>query len=332
MRNKLRRTDIILLFIAIIVIIGAMLIGSRVFSFKEVSNILFGTVDNSSYVIFLKLRVPRVIFSFIAGGALAVTGLTYQSLLKNELADPFITGSSSGAALGAVIVIAFFGNSGLVSFSAIMTTSAFIFAVLLTFFSYSISIKGRKIRSDVFILSGISVNFFVSSIIAFLIIFKRESMEKIIFWSMGSFAFAGWQEIIFSITALAAATLLLFHYSKEVEVIMNGDEAAQSIGVDTAKIKKYLILILSLLVAVIVTFSGIIGFAGMIVPHISNYFNGKRYKENIFFTIFAGGIFMTLCDTVSRTLFSPVELPVGVITSFLGAPYFLYLLYKRRVN
>lgn len=332
MGYRLRRIDIVLLIFAAAVIIGAMLIGSRVFSFKEVSDILFRGVDSSNSVIFLKLRVPRVIFSFIAGGALAVTGLTYQSLLKNELADPFITGSSSGAALGAVIVIAFFRNSEFASFTVLMTTSAFIFAALLTFFSYSISTKGRKIRSDVFILSGISVNFFVSSIISFLIIFKRESMEKIIFWSMGSFGFAGWKEIAFSITALSAVTMLLFHYSKEVEVIMNGDETAQSIGVDTSKVKKYLILIQSLLVAVIVTFSGIIGFAGMIVPHISNYFNGKRYRENILFTILAGGIFMTLCDTVSRTLFSPVELPVGVITSFLGAPYFLYLLYKRRVN
>lgn len=334
MKNLIyKRNVIIIIIIFIAVFLFALTAGSANISLRDIFDILINKItgngrENMKETIFFSIRIPRVIFSATAGAGLAVVGLVYQSILKNSMADPFITGSSSGAALGAAVAIAFIPSAigGNTSFILI----AFIFSAAATFFSWFIGIKNGKVNSETIVLTGVAVNFFSSSSVAMIMIFKREALEKILFWTMGSFAYSNQKEIwiLFVITVAVAAIYMMF--AREIDLIMSGDETAHTSGVDIFKVKMVLIGISALLVAVLVTFSGIVGFAGLIIPHISNKFNGKKIKDNILFTMILGAAFMMLCDSAARTMFAPMEVPIGVITAFLGAPYFVYLLKRRR--
>lgn len=328
-----KRNIIVIMIIFIIVLAVSLKCGSADISFQDIFNMIIEKIigKNSGDMkdkIFFSVRVPRVLFSAVAGGALAVVGLIYQSILKNSMADPFITGSSSGAALGAAVAIAFFPAA--ISGKFLFIVTAFIFSAGATFFSWFIGIKNGRVNAETIILTGIAVNFFSSSSVAMIMIFKREALEKILFWTMGSFSYSNIDEIVIIAVITTVISLIYILFSREIDLIMSGDETAHTSGVNVFWVKAGIMAVSALLVAVIVTFSGIVGFVGLIIPHISNRFNGKKIRENILFTIILGSCFMMLCDSAARTVFSPIEIPVGVITSFMGAPYFIYLLKKRR--
>jgi iron complex transport system permease protein len=334
MKNLIyKRNILIVAVIFIAVFLFALTTGSADISVKDIFNMVMNKLIGNSTgetkeTIFFSIRIPRVIFSGIVGAALAVVGLIYQSILKNSMADPFITGSSSGAALGAAVAIAFFPS--VIGGKVIFIISAFIFSAAATFFSWFIGIKNGRVNAETIVLAGVAVNFFSSSSVAMIMIFKREALEKILFWTMGSFAYSNIEEIVIIIIITVIISTIYFIFAREIDLIVSGDETAHTTGVNVFKVKMVLIAVSALLVAVLVTFTGIVGFAGLIIPHISNRFNGKKIKDNIVFTLILGATFMMLCDSFARILFSPMELPVGVITSFIGAPYFIYLLKKRR--
>lgn len=334
MKNLIyKRNIVIVAVIFIAVFLFALTTGSADISVKDIFNMVMNKLIGNSTgetkeTIFFSIRIPRVIFSGTAGAALAVVGLIYQSILKNSMADPFITGSSSGAALGAAVAIAFFPS--VIGGKAIFIITAFIFSAAATFFSWFIGIKNGRVNAETIVLAGVAVNFFSSSSVAMIMIFKREALEKILFWTMGSFAYSNIEEILIILIMAVIISAIYFIFAREIDLIVNGDETAHTTGVNVFKVKMVLIAVSALLVAVLVTFSGIVGFAGLIIPHVSNSFNGKKIKDNILFTLILGATFMILCDSFARTLFSPMELPVGVITSFIGAPYFIYLLKKGR--
>lgn len=334
MKNLIYKRNIAVIMILFIIIFFISLkFGSADISFKDIFSMVIEKIrgkssGNMKEIIFFSIRVPRVIFSAVAGGALAVVGLIYQSLLKNGMADPFITGSSSGAALGAAVAIAFFPAA--IGGKSVFIATAFIFSAGATFFSWFIGVKNGRLNAETIILTGIAVNFFSSSSVAMIMIFKREALEKILFWTMGSFSYSNIDEIVLIAVITVIISGIYIFFSREIDLIMSGDETAHTAGVNVFWVKAGIMAVSALLVAVIVTFSGIVGFVGLIIPHISNRFNGKKIRENIIFTIILGSCFMIVCDSAARTLFAPMEIPVGVITSFMGAPYFIYLLKKRR--
>ena len=286
-------------------------------------------IDSSHALIILNLRLPRIILASLIGGGLSIVGATLQGMFKNPMADPYVLGISSGASLGATIAIIL--GAGYTFFGVgIVTLCAFLGSILTMLFVYSISKVGSKVPVTTILLSGVAINFMLSSIVSIIMVFNRDQVEKIIFWTMGSVSSAGWNQIliIFPIVLLGILTLMAF--SRDLNLMSTGEETAISLGVEVEKTKKILILVCSLLVATCVSFSGIIGFVGLIIPHTVRLIIGSDHRTLLPFSVVGGAIFMVICDTIARSAIPPMEIPVGAITSVLGAPYFIYFLYKNK--
>lgn len=286
-------------------------------------------IKNTHVLIVLNIRLPRIILAAVAGAGLSVVGSVYQGIFKNPMADPFVLGISSGSAFGAALSIVlgiqetFLGISG----TAVM---AFICALGTTYLVYNIARVGSRASAVNLLLSGVAVSFFISSVISLLMIFNRNQVEKIVFWTMGSFASGGWKQAIFLCVVTIPLLIIISFYYRDINIMVTGEDAAKSLGVDVERVKKMMFLLSSIIVASVVSVSGIIGFVGLIIPHMARIITGSDYKKLIPFCSVFGAAFVVLSDTAARTLLSPVELPVGAITSLFGAPYFIYLLYKSK--
>lgn len=282
-------------------------------------------------VIVWKVRLPRILQSSLVGGALAVVGCAFQAVFRNPLADPHILGISSGASLGATLAIL----SGItLDFLGIGVVAifAFIGAILTVILVYKVGCLGERVMVTSLLLTGTAIGTMLSSAISLLMIYNREQLEKVYLWTLGSFTSANWSKVSFLAVISFISLVVLFIYGRDLNLILTGDESASSLGVDTIKVKKILILILSVLVAASVSVSGTIGFAGLIIPHCMRLIFGSDHKILLPLSYLGGASFMIICDTIARTAAQPTEIPVGVITSVFGAPYFIYLLYKNSKN
>lgn len=276
-----------------------------------------------------QIRMPRILLAGLVGCGLSVVGAAYQGLFRNPLADPHILGVSSGAALGATI--AMLSGIGVQFLSLGMIGScAFVGALLTAFVVYQLSCVGNKLPVVNILLTGIAVSTMLSSVIAFLMTFHHDKIEKVYLWTMGSFSASTWDRVCFLaiITAICCGVIILF--SSELDVITTGNDTAESLGINTAKIKKILIIAASLQVAACVSVSGIIGFVGLVIPHCIRLISGPRHKVLLPLSCLGGAIFMIICDTISRIAAAPSEIPVGVITAILGTPYFIFLLQRNK--
>ena len=272
------------------------------------------------------LRIPRVLLSLLAGGALSLCGAAFQTIFRNPICDPYILGISSGASLGAAIAIItgldayFFGLTGLALVTAILTL------VLIL----AIASVGKRKSIETILLSGVAVNFLVSAGITLLMVLHQENLDEIIFWTMGSFAASTGEEIAGLLTIFIIVGGFLYFYSKELNIIQLGIETAQTTGVNTKKMTISVLLFSSILVATAVACCGVIGFVGLMIPHIVRLIFGNETRTVFTFSILFGAIFCLLADTCARTLAAPAELPVGSITAIVGAPYFIFLLLTQR--
>lgn len=296
-------------------------------------NSLIDTTDIKQVyeVIVWKVRLPRILQASLVGGALSVVGCTFQGIFRNSLADPHILGVSSGASLGATIGILsgitlnFFGMG-------IVSIFAFIGAILTVILVYRVGGLGRKTEVSNLLLTGTAISTMLSSTISLLMIYNREQLEKVYLWTLGSFSAANWSKVIFLSIISLVSILILFTFGRDLNIILTGDEAASSLGIDTVKIKNILIVISAILIAASVSVSGTIGFVGLIIPHCMRLIVGSDHRILLPFSYFGGATFMIICDTIARTIAQPTEIPVGVITAFFGAPYFIYLLYRNSKN
>lgn len=327
---------ILILLITISVTLGSADV-SIVDSFKIIGSKIpiinkYVTIEDiklSSIVIILKIRLPRIILASLVGMNLSLVGAVYQGIFKNPMADPYVLGVSSGSALGAAIAIVFGIESIFLGVSGI-ALAAFIGAIMTTFSVYNIARVGNKASTVNLLLAGVAVSFFLSSLISILMIFNRNQVDKIIFWTMGSLSASNWTQVIFLLFITIPLTTFVMFFSRDINVALLGDDSAKNLGIDVEKLKRIMLLISSLLVASSVSVSGVIGFVGLIIPHSVRMLTGSDNRVLIPFSILAGGCFMVICDTLARTLLSPTEMPVGAITSLFGAPYFIYLLYKSK--
>ena len=280
-------------------------------------------------IIVWKVRMPRIVLSALVGGALAVVGGVFQGVFGNSLADPHILGVSSGAALGATIGML----SGVtVSFLSLGTVGicAFIGALLTVFFVYHLAKVGGEISTTNMLLTGTATSTMLSAIISLLMTFNEEQVDKVYMWTLGSFSAATWEKVKFLAVMIAVGTILLFAFAQKINVMMMGEEEAKSLGVDTVKVRRIIILISSFLVASAVSVSGIIGFVGLIIPHSVRMLTGSNNKSLLPYSFLGGATFLMLCDTASRTIAAPTEIPVGIITSVFGAPFFIFLILRSR--
>lgn len=297
--------------------------------FKVVASHLGGSspeqVSKSTDLIIWNIRMPRIMMAVIIGMALAGAGVVFQAVFQNPMADPYVLGISSGAAFGASVVIVF-GFVVNVPFFSTVTVGAFIGAIGTSFAVWQISKIGGKTQATTLLLSGIALNFLLSSGISMLMVFNREQVERIVFWTMGSLAAASWAQVGIMIFPVLAGVVLFRIYSRDLNIMLMGEDVAQSLGVDVEKLRVILIMVASAVTAAAVSVSGIIGFVGLIIPHAVRLFVGPDHRRLIPISVMAGGIFLLAADTVARTIFAPSEIPIGVMTAFIGAPYFIFLL------
>lgn len=289
-------------------------------------------VDNISEthkLIIINIRLPRIILSALIGAGLSVVGCVFQAIFKNPMADPYVLGISSGSALGASISIVM-GISSMALGITGTTLFAFIGAIFTTVLVYFIAKTGTKLPTNTLLLAGVSVSFLFSSINSLIMIFNRDRVEQIVFWTMGSLASATWKQVISLFLFVIIGFILIIIYSRDLNLMLMGDETACSLGIEVNFVKKFLLIVSSIIIASCVSVSGVIGFVGLIVPHITRMIVGPNHKVLIPFSTLGGAIFMIICDTLSRILAPPAEIPVGAITALFGAPYFIYLLIKNK--
>ena len=282
------------------------------------------TTDIYSKIVW-QIRMPRIVLAGLTGCGLSVVGATFQGMFRNPLADPHILGVSSGAALGATIAMLSGIEFNLLGLGMIGSLS-FIGALLTGLFVCQLSSIGSKLSVVNIVLIGTALSTMLSSIIAFLMTFHHDKIEKVYLWTLGSFFAATWEKVLFLaiITVICCGVLMIF--SGELDVITIGNDTAESLGIHTVRVKKILIMVSSLLVAACVSISGIIGFVGLVIPHCIRMMSGPKHKVLLPLSCLGGAIFMIICDTIARSVAAPSEIPVGVITAILGTPYFIYLL------
>lgn len=272
--------------------------------------------------------MPRVILGFLTGGALAVCGSAYQGIFKNPMADPFILGVSSGAALGASIGIVMNFSASLLGLNG-TAILAFIGSFLTIFLVYSISRVGRKVPVASLLLSGIAVGQSLSAFMSLLMIFNVQSMNQIMFWTMGSLNGKGWNQVLIVLPYVIVGLMILFTSLRELDIMLLGEDTATQLGVNTEALKKKILISSSIITAAVVSVTGIIGFVGLVVPHVVRMLMGPKHRILVPFSLVFGGTFLILCDTLARTV-SSQEIPVGIITAAFGGPFFIYLLRKSK--
>ncbi|MBU3092919.1 iron chelate uptake ABC transporter family permease subunit [Clostridium sp. CM028] len=340
-KSYYRRVFAVGVFLLLIVMIVATNFGVADISLKQTALIIISKIpilNNSvsldginptSAIILVKLRLPRIILSCLVGAALSVVGTSFQGIFKNPMADPFILGVSSGAALGATITMVFLNEINFLGMSMV-AFNAFVGAIITTFLVYNIARVGTKVPVTTLLLSGVAINYLLSSIISLMMTFNRDNIEKIVMWTMGSFSTAGYHEVILLFIIVVPSILFIFTFSRDLNIMVLGEESARSLGVDVNGLKKYILLISTLMVAAVVSVSGIIGFVGLIVPHSIRMIFGPDNRVVIPFSALGGAIFLIICDTLARAVVPPSEIPVGIITSIFGVPFFIYLLYRTK--
>ncbi|MFB4163477.1 FecCD family ABC transporter permease [Alteribacillus sp. JSM 102045] len=280
--------------------------------------------------IILNIRLPRVLLAALVGSSLALAGAAFQGLLKNPLADPYTLGVSSGAALGAVFVL-FLGVTlpilGSFTLPIISIVTGFMTLLFLLGFVRFIE---KSITTETIILAGIIVSSFLGSVISLLIALTGDELRQIISWLMGSVAMRGWDYIWLQFPFFVIGTALLYANRKELNALVFGEETAKTLGVDTDKRRLTILAGASLLTGAAVSVSGTIGFVGLVVPHLVRLLFGPDHHLLLPMSMFAGGGFLVLTDLAARTIISPTELPIGVITAIIGAPVFGILLFQQR--
>ncbi len=318
-------TFAVMLPLGIAAFAAAFLFGSSGVSLSGLIELINGTAENNVSIIFFNLRLPRALLAFASGGALSIAGACLQGMFKNPMADSYVIGVSSGAALGATLAIAFGGSMAFLGFGTV-TIFAFIGALLSVFIVYNLAkIKG-KVSTFSLLLSGIAVSALASALVYCVMILFRDKMEHIVMWTMGSFSSPSWEKVAVVLPVMIVSSALCLFYAKDLNIMLQGDEAARHLGVDSAKVRRSLIIITTLAAAAAVSVSGIIGFVGLIVPHILRLIIGPDHRKLLIYSFFGGGIFLLLADTLARILLDGQEIPVGVITAVIGVPFFLYLL------
>lgn len=342
-KNNVRGSSFaILIGIAVLFLILSFLLsvsaGSVGVPVKETARLIVyhafgaGSIDDippGLSTILLGVRMPRVILAAMVGAALSVAGVAMQGLLKNPLADGSTLGITSGGALGAVLSIVldfelpFLPQLGLALTSILFSFLSLVFILSLT---YSID---RSLSTQTIILTGVIFSMLTGSLTSLLVTLSSDSLKQVVFWSMGSFSGRGWSHVLLMLPFFAVGTVVLLFLCRELNAFALGEEQARYIGVNTKKIKLLILADVSVLVGISVAVSGTIGFVGLAVPHIVRILTGPDHKKLIPLSILFGGSFLMLTDLLSRTILSPGELPIGVVTSLIGALLFIYIFFTR---
>jgi len=329
-KKKLLLTVIVLAAIIIFSVLLDLSWASTPLSLRDVWDVLVGNGTWANNLIVKTINAPRVAFGVFVGAALGVTGGVMQAVFRNPLASPYLLGLSSGASLGAAIAILF--SIPMIPLAIAQPALAFVFCLGTMLLVYMLSRSGGSVRTETLILAGVAISSLISAIVSFLTyIAPSEKMGDIVFWSMGSLSKVKWEEMGFAIPVIVVGIILMLAHSKQLNAMMLGDSHAMDLGVDVRKVRLFLLIVSSLVVAAAVAFVGAIGFIGLVIPHIFRLLLGPDNRIILPLSAFGGAAFILLCDYVAHMV-APFYgvMPIGVVTAFVGAPFFIYLLSRKR--
>ena len=284
-------------------------------------------VPRTSRIIVLDVRLPRIALAAFVGVALATAGTVMQGFFRNPMADPSIVGVSSGAAVGAVATIVL---PVAFPFGLELQGAAFLAAVLTAFGVYLIATQGGHTPTATLLLAGIAVQTFLGAVISLLLLHSGRSLRRIVYWLMGHLGGTTWDEVRVIAVALPPLFVVLLVYARDLNVLLLGEEEAHGLGVEVERTKRILLAVSSVVTAAAVAVTGVIGFVGLIVPHGMRLLVGPDHRILLPTSALAGASFLVATDTLARS--GPAEIPVGIVTAALGAPFFLYLLRSREVT
>lgn len=321
-KSKSLKIIIILFFtgFTIFAMVASLTLGSVDISFSTIVHTLLGNVQTTDEMVIWNIRFPRNIVGALVGANLAVSGAILQAVMKNPLADPGIVGVSSGAGLAGVIMLIFMPEA-----SILLTPVAFVGAMLSAAAVYALAWK-NGIRPTRIILAGVAVSAFLGSGISALLVFYSDKVQGALLWMVGGLSARSWPQVetLFPYTILGL--VLALAGCKALTILSLGDETARGLGVAVERVRFSMTAVAALLAAGAVSVAGLIGFVGLVVPHIVRLIIGTDYKYVIPGSAILGAGVLVFCDTLGRVAFSPIEIPAGIIMAFLGAPFFLYLL------
>jgi cobalamin transport system permease protein len=336
---------LLLIITLVVAIIFCLNIGFAPISFSDILAVLGKQIPflnayiNSSAVssvnetIIMQIRLPRVLAGVLVGAGLAAAGVMYQGVFRNPMADSYILGASAGASFAYTLAAIYAGSLVLNFFGfGIFQFVAFVGAVLTVFLVYFMSRVGNKVPVTTLLLSGIVVNIFILALQTVFELRSGKALMGIVAWIAGGFTNITWISIYVVFPFVLVGTVLAYFYAKDLNLLAMGDDTAQHLGVNTERVRQMLLLMASLLTGAVVSISGVIGFVGLIIPHMTRLVIGPDHRILLPTTTIVGGIFLMLCDSVARVATGASELPVGVITALAGTPFFIYLLRRRKTT
>jgi len=273
----------------------------------------------------LRVRLPRVLLALVVGGGLSVAGVLFQGSLRNPLADPYIIGVSSGASLGAAVGLLLVIPRGWVG-HGFLPLFAFAGAVLATLAVARLGQRRGRLEPTGLLLAGVAVGAFLTALVSLLMVLRIENLQDVYLWLMGSLSGRTWGHLSMAVPYVAVGLVLALFLAKDLNVYLLGEEAAHSLGIDVQRVQRLVLITGALMAAACVAVSGVIGFVGLMVPHALRLIVGAEHRRLIFHSLWAGALFLLVADTLARTVFAPLEVPVGIVTAFVGGPFFIYLL------
>ncbi len=310
---------LIFFFLTVIVSIGTLFVGNGDFEYSRIFE------ESAEYTIFWNIRVPRLLLAFFSGGVLSVSGMVFQAIFRNPIASPFTLGIASGASFGATLYITL-GFPLVVYNFPVIVISAFFGALISVFIIYSISLLYKNFDSQIMILTGIVISFFFTSIIMFSqYVTDYTNTFKITRWTMGGLDIVGYDGLLVIVIFSLLGFIAILYYVNDLNLISIDEELSISRGVNVTRVKKILFLTTSLMIGAVVSITGPIAFVGIIGPHIARRIVGNEHKSLSVVSVLTGALLLIICDSISRMIMWPVELPVGIVTSIVGGFFFIWV-------
>lgn len=318
-------------FFLFIALITSLAIGSVFLPFNEIFAVIKGNGSDLATNILWNIRLPRTVLITLTGMALGGSGAAYQGLFRNPLADPYLIGIASGAGLGAVIAMSFERTFSFWGLMAIPLT-AFIFALLTVAIVYFLARVGQTAPITNLLLAGVAVSSFTTSLMSFIMLRTDGELRRAMSWLMGGSIQLGWEFVSTILPYLFIGLGVLLFSGHVLNLLQFGDEQAQQLGLNVSRSKTIILIMASMATAAAVSFAGIIGFVGLIVPHVMRLWFGSDYRKLVPLSIIFGATALLFSDVIARVVLAPQELPVGVVTALAGAPFFLWVLRRSKTQ
>jgi iron complex transport system permease protein len=315
--------------ILLLALLLSIVIGSVFIPFNEMWNVLRGAGDETFASIIWKIRLPRTMLVALTGAALGISGTSYQGLFRNPLADPYLIGVASGAGLGAVIAMSIQWPYSFWGLMAVPFT-AFITALLTVSVVYAIARIGHTVPTTNLILAGVAISSFATSLTSFLMLRSTNEVRRALGWLLGGSIQGGWTPILAILPFLMIGVTILLFSGHALNLLQFGDDQAQQLGLNVTRRRALILVAASLITATAVSFSGIIGFIGLIVPHLLRLWFGADYRRLLPLSLLGGASALLISDVIARVVLAPQEIPVGIITALAGAPFFLWVLRRSK--